>query len=150
MSVLYKIFLKDFKIIKFCFFLLTSFFLYGEFRQFLIEKPSLTSDARTTLAPNHFPDVLICKIEGYDKKQLKFHGYETSYQYAIDEFLRYTINYINFILSVNKICSLGVPSKRTFFGWRGENGNFTVQEVEEDVSAIKTIRLKCLPKETFL
>ena len=93
MSVLYKIFIKDFKIIKFCFFLLTSFFLYGEFRQFLIEKPSLTSDARTNLAPNHFPDVLICKIEGYDKKQLKFHGYETSYQYAIDEFLRYTIKY---------------------------------------------------------
>ena len=87
MSVLYKIFLKDFKLLKCCFVLLTSFFLYGEFRRFLVEKPSLTSDGRASLAPENFPEILICKLDGYDRKQLKFHGYETSFQYAIDEFL---------------------------------------------------------------
>ena len=67
MSVLHKIFIKDFKLLKFCFFLLTSFFLYGEFRLFFVEKPSLTSDGRATLAPINFPEILICKIDGYDK-----------------------------------------------------------------------------------
>ena len=37
--------------------------------------------------------------------------------------------------------SLGVPSKRNFYGWRGKNDNFTVKDVEEDISAIKNIRL---------
>ena len=36
--------------------------------------------------------------------------------------------------------SLGVPSKRNFYGWRGKNDNFTVEDVEEDISAIKNIR----------
>ena len=35
---------------------------------------------------------------------------------------------------------LGVPSKRNFYGWRGKNDNFTVEDVEEDISAIKNIR----------
>ena len=67
MSVLHKIFIKDFKLLKFCFFLLTSFFLYGEFRLFFVEKPSLTSDGRAKLASMNFPEILICKIDGYDK-----------------------------------------------------------------------------------
>ena len=87
MSVLYKIFIKDFKLFKIFFFLLTAFFLYGELRLFLVEKPSLTSDGRAILAPINFPEILICKIDGYDKEQLTFHGYETSFRYAIDEFL---------------------------------------------------------------
>ena len=37
--------------------------------------------------------------------------------------------------------SLGVPSKRNFYGWRGKNDNFTVKDVEEDISAIKNIWL---------
>ena len=87
MSVFYKIFIKDFKLLKFLFFVLTSFFLYGELRLFFVEKPSFTSDGIATLAPINYPEILICKIDGYDKEQLKFHGYETSFRYATDEFL---------------------------------------------------------------
>ena len=94
MSVLHKIFIKDFKLLKFGFFLLTSFFLYGELLLFFVEKPSLTSDGRATLAPINFPEILICKIDGYDKKQLTFHGYENSFRYAIDEFLKIKITLI--------------------------------------------------------
>ena len=87
MSVLHKIFIKDFKLLKFGFFLLTSFFLYGELLLFFVEKPSLTSDGRAKLASMNFPEILICKIDGYDKEQLGFHGYGTGFRYAIDEFL---------------------------------------------------------------
>ena len=67
MSVLHKIFIKDFKLLKFGFFLLTSFFLYGELLLFFVERPTLTSDAKKALAPINFPEILICKIDGYDK-----------------------------------------------------------------------------------
>ena len=140
MSVLHKIFIKDFKLLKCFFFFLTFFFLYGEIRLFFVEKPSLTSVGRSTLAPEHFPEILICKIEGYDKEQLNFHGYETSFRYAIDEFL-YLLTLFTYLL-YNKTFSLGVPFNRTFVGWIGKNGNFTVKDVEDDVSAIKNIRLK--------
>ena len=53
---------------------------------FLVEKPSLTSDGRAILAPINFPEILICKIDGYDKEQLGFHGYGTGFRYAKDEF----------------------------------------------------------------
>ena len=42
---------------------------------------------------------------------------------------------------MNEDFSLGVPLTRTFYGWRGKNDNFTVADVEEDISAIKNIRL---------
>ena len=86
MSVWYKMFLQDFKLMKIFFFLLTSYFLYGELQLFLIEKPSLTSEGTAALAPRNFPEILICPINGYDKEKLEFHGYETSFRYAIDEF----------------------------------------------------------------
>ena len=57
MSVWYEIFVKDFKWLKLCFFLLTSFLLLGEFQLFFIDKPSLRSEGIEDLTTtNEYPE----------------------------------------------------------------------------------------------
>ena len=39
---------------------------------FFVERPTLTSDAKVALAPINFPEVLLCKIDGYDKERVYY------------------------------------------------------------------------------
>ena len=135
MTVWYKLFVKDFNLLKLCFFILTSYFLYGELRLFFVEKPSLTSEGKASLAPRHFPEIIICPINGYDKEKLEYHGYETSYRYAIDEFLPPEI-----MILIRYLFLIGVPTEKTFFGWQGKFGNMSVSDVETDISVLKNRR----------
>ena len=115
MSSWYEIVFKDFKWLKLLFFLLTSFFLLGEFQLFFIDKPSLTSEGKEDLAARNFPEILVCRIQGYDDQKLAFHNYTNGYQYTI-----------------------GVSGGKK--GWRGSSGNFTAKEVYQDIYSFKNIR----------
>lgn len=117
MSVWYEIFFKDFKWLKLCFFLLTSYFLFGEFQLFYIEKPSLRSQGIEDLAAKNFPEIIVCPKQGYDEKKLAFHGFTNGYQYTI-----------------------GVSGKKK--GWRGTQGNFTVKQVDQDIYSVKNTRFR--------
>ena len=53
-----------FKLLKFCFILVTSYFLYQELVLFLATKPTLISISKSRIQPRHFPAILVCPTSG--------------------------------------------------------------------------------------
>ena len=74
---------KDFKLIKFCFAVITIYLLYDELRIFFIEKPTLSSTTKSRLRPGNYPDIIICPVPGYDQAAIQRLGYESSYYYSM-------------------------------------------------------------------
>ena len=74
---------KDYRILKFCFLLLTVYLLAEEFISYFILKPTLTSLSQEKLKPSHFPELMICPIPSFDLSALQGLGYEHSYDYTL-------------------------------------------------------------------
>ena len=120
----YNFFVKDFKLLEFCFVVITTYFLFGEAHLFFFEKPTLASLEKIDLSPDHFPEILICPRHGYDEDMLEKHGYSTSFHY-----------------------STGVPkddstTDTVFRGWKGKtlSKNYSVREVMDNIAVMKNAR----------
>ena len=109
--------LKDYKILKVSFMILTSYLLIDEMRVFLITKPTLTSVTQTNIRPESFPDILICPQQAFDLNSLHNLGYKLSFYYG-----------------------LGYQSgDRLVTGWIGNQTDKNVTEVADEISNIKSL-----------
>lgn len=75
--------LRDYKLVKICFAVITIYLLYDELRIFLIEKPTLSSVTKSRLRPRNYPDIIICPVPGFDQAAIERLGYESSYYYSM-------------------------------------------------------------------
>ena len=110
--------LKDHRILKIVFIVLTIYLLIDEMRTFLITKPTLTSVTHTGLIPETFPNILICSEEGFDIDSLHHLGYGNGFFYGVGS------------LSNNPLAT----------GWLGNQTKMNVTEVIYSISKIKTIK----------
>ena len=74
---------KDYRILKFCFMVLTSYLFMVELQVFLINKPTLTSVSQKDISPEIFPDILICPDQGFEIDELNRLGYQYSFFYSL-------------------------------------------------------------------
>ena len=110
--------LKDYKILKISFMVLTSYLLIDEIRVFLVTKPTLTSVTQTNIKPEDFPVVLICPKQGFDLQSLHKLGYPYSTFYG-----RGIIN-----------------STKNQISWVGNQTKMNVTEVINQVSTFKSLK----------
>ena len=82
MKTITSFLLKDFRIRKLCFLVLTSYLLYEELYVLLFVKPTLTSVTQTKIKVEQFPDVLICPEQ---LKLLSRLGYTRSLNYGLGQ-----------------------------------------------------------------
>lgn len=75
--------LRDYKIIKVCFTILTMYMLYDELYIFFIIKPTLSSVSKSQLRPHNYPDIIICPVPGFDQNAIARLGYDSSYYYSM-------------------------------------------------------------------
>ena len=108
---------EDYRILKFCFLILTLYLLAEEFIAYLILKPTLTSLTQDRLKPSNFPDILICPFPSFDLVELQRLGYEHSYDYT-----------------------MGVAPFYQSDGWIGNQSALGAEEVSHKISIIKTVQ----------
>ena len=107
--------LKDFRLLKLIFTLLTVVLLYDELLIFFIERPTMASIAKTALKPTNFPSIYICASRGFNQTELSKLGYEHGYKY-----------------------SRGFPNGKQFLGWSGNQSDLSQDEVGVKISSIRT------------
>ena len=108
---------EDYRMLKFCFLILTLYLLAEELRAYLILKPTLTSLSQDRLKPSHFPNILICPIPSFDLGELQSLGYEHSHDYT-----------------------MGVSPFYQSDGWVGNQSVMGAAEISQRISIIKTIQ----------
>ena len=108
---------KDFRVVKLCFMALTSYLLYEELYVFLITKPTLTSVTQTSISTEQFPDVLICPEQAFELNLLNKLGYTRSLYYG-----------------------LGQADDSKLIGWLGNQTEFNITEIVNQISRIKTLK----------
>ena len=107
--------LKDFRLLKLIFTLLTVVLLYDELLIFFIERPTMASIAKTALKPTNFPSIYICARSGFNQTELSILGYEHGYKYT-----------------------RGFPNDKHFIGWTGNQSDLSQEEVAVKISTIRT------------
>ena len=80
-----KYFWRDFRVLKLIFAAITFYLLVDEIIIFS-SKPTITTKTRSYLGPEHFPDIKICPFPSFRESELKIHGYESSYDFALGSF----------------------------------------------------------------
>ena len=75
--------IRDYKIIKISFAIITILLLYDELNIFFIKKPTLSSVSKSQLRPQNFPDIIICPVPGFDQRAIERLGYNSSYSYSM-------------------------------------------------------------------
>ena len=113
---IFKFLWKDFRLLKFSFILITAYFLMDEFKLLIVDKPTIITVMRSRLTPQHFPDIWVCPLRGYDEVELKKIGYNNSRDYTMGSF-----------------------SDRTQVGWLGNTSGQTTGDIIRRISTIKTI-----------
>ena len=108
--------MKDFRILKICFLVLTLYLLIEEIIDFVIIKPTLTSVTQTNLTPANFPDILICPEKAFDLDYIHKLGYKYSFYYGS-----------GYILG------------ESYKGWLGNQTALNVTKVADDVPNLNSL-----------
>ena len=123
----YSLFCKDYRIIKLIFIVFTSFLIFLEFYTYIEVKPTYTYNMRRKLAPEDFPEILLCPEPSMDVGALNSKGYD-----GIGEYFH------------------GLSGVwETFIGWSG-NKSEDVSEVIREISTLKRINDCQLKKSLIL
>ena len=73
---------KNLKLLKLVFAVITAYLLADEILVFL-RMPTFTSETRTVMGPQHFPQIRICPSPAFNQSELERQGYETSYEFTL-------------------------------------------------------------------
>ena len=73
---------KNLKLVKLLFAVITAYLLLDEILVFL-SMPTFTSETRTMLGPEHFPQIRLCPFPAFNQSQLERQGYRTSYEFTL-------------------------------------------------------------------
>ena len=73
---------KNLKLLKLVFAVITAYLLVDEILVFL-RMPTFTSETRTVMGPQHFPQIKICPSPAFNQSELERQGYETSYEFTL-------------------------------------------------------------------
>ena len=87
----------------------TGFLLIQILDNYLVTKPTVSSEEEVKLSDISFPDLVICLENGFDKKSLKKHGYNNSWLYTA-----------------------GLDKHRNFIGWSGTNNKDPLRLVSDN------------------
>ena len=109
--------LKDYRLVKICFIVLTCDLLYEEIHVWLVRKPTLTSVTTSNIRPETFPDILLCPEQAFDLHSLNKIGYKFSFYYGV--------GYIS--------------NDRLKTGWLGNQTDMNITEVVNKISNVKTV-----------
>ena len=81
LTQLHRLFIKDYKILKFSFIIFASYLIIEEFYSFIKLKPTYTSDEKRYLNVNDFPDILLCPEPSMNINAVISRGYPGSGTY---------------------------------------------------------------------
>ena len=73
---------KNLKIVKLVFAVITAYLLVDEILVFL-SMPTFTSETRTLLGAEHFPQIRLCPFPAFNQSELERQGYRTSYEFTL-------------------------------------------------------------------
>ena len=73
---------KNLKLVKLVFAVITAYLLLDEILLFL-SKPTFTSETRSLLGPEHFPQIRLCPFPAFNQRELERQGYRTSYEFTL-------------------------------------------------------------------
>ena len=90
------------KLLCFC---CTALLVHQILVDFLFVKPTGSTVERVKLSEDMFPDIIVCKDEGFNKEKLRGHGYDTVFGYATG----------------------GVHPHETLVGWGGNSSTDTLR-----------------------
>ena len=110
--------LKDYKILKISFMVLTSYLLIDEMRNFLVTKPTFTSVTQTKIKPDSFPNILICPEQAFDLNSLHSFGYRLSFYYGLGS----------------------ISGDSLVTGWLGNQTEKNTTEVADKISSLKSLK----------
>ena len=82
-SQLYKLFLKDYNLLKFIFLGIAFYLILKALYIFVIVKPTYTSNAKRNLGPEDFPEIILCPDQPIDLDAAKARGYSGMYEYFL-------------------------------------------------------------------
>ena len=99
--------------IKFICFICALWFIYDELFQFLIVRPTSTSDGLASLDSKTFPEIMVCTSPPYNLEKLEQYGYSSVILYY-----------------------LGLMQDGSFIGWGGVE-NMSSREILENVVSVK-------------
>ena len=117
MGVMWDVIFQDFRLVKLCFIVMTTYLLYEELNVFFVKRPTVTSFTEEQLTPTSFPEIIICSNNGFSQKWLNIHGYDDSFQYK-----------------------KGVPRDKSFIGWFGHQPSTSTLDRESFLRNISHIR----------
>ena len=80
-SPCYTLLLKDYKVLKLIFFTIASYLIFNSFYMYLIVKPTYTSVAKRNIAPEDFPEFILCPEHPIDLDAVKSLGYGGMWDY---------------------------------------------------------------------
>ena len=81
LTQLHRLFIKDYKILKFSFIIFASYLIIEEFYSFIKLKPTYTSEEKRYLNVNDFPDILLCPEPSMNINAVISRGYPGSGTY---------------------------------------------------------------------
>ena len=73
---------KNLKLVKLVFAVITAYLFLDEILIFL-SMPTFTSETRTLLGPEHFPQIRLCPFPAFNQRELERQGYRTSYEFTL-------------------------------------------------------------------
>ena len=73
---------KNLKLVKLVFAVITAYLLVDEILVFL-SMPTFTSETRTSLGAEHFPQIRLCPFPAFNQMELERQGYRTSYEFTL-------------------------------------------------------------------
>ena len=73
---------KNLKLVKLVFAVITAYLFLDEILIFL-SMPPFTSETRTLLGPEHFPQIRLCPFPAFNQRELERQGYRTSYEFTL-------------------------------------------------------------------
>ena len=115
--LIWKVICRDFRLLKLCFVVMTTYLLYEELLVFFIRRPTVTSFTEEELTSASFPEIIICSNNGFSQKWLNIYGYADSFQYK-----------------------KGLPKDKSFIGWFGHHPSTLDREsFLRNISHIRTV-----------